>query len=259
MPALLLLLLFYIACVVNAQGGLSPTSGGGGAGNAVTYTVLVNNDTPKPIDIYFFTKPAIFDSSDGEYTNSLGTHTVQPGTTQTKFEITYSTFAAAQKFEQSVGALQSSSVSVVPIAIKTDSQMGQRTELSFDKNLDAVLKTPGVPMGMTGAAGVTVDGSFQIETPSYPAGQGEYGIGLGAIANGVYQLATYTLARPGQITNVQPVVTFYVAVGRVEKGVDASFYSISTTSAVCDATRGTTSFQVVRTNDGRWKVNGAIQ
>ncbi len=256
MPAALILLLFYITCI-NSQCLANP--GGRGASNSVTYSVLINNDTPKPIDIFFFTEPAIFDSFDGEYTNSLGTHTVQPGTTQTRFDITYSTFAAAQKFEQPVGALQSSSVSIVPIAIKTDSQMGERTLLSFDKNLDAVLQPPGVPMGMTGAAGVTVDGAFQIETPSYPAGQGEYGIGLGAITNGEYLLATYTLARPGQITNVQAVVRFYVAVGRVEKGVNANFYSISTTSAVCDATGGTTSFMVVRTNDGRWKVYGEIQ
>jgi hypothetical protein len=104
-----------------------------------------------------------------------------------------------------------------------------------------------------------VDGSFQIQTPSYPSGQGKYGIGLGAISGGEYHLASYTEAEPNQIVNVQPVVKFYIAIGRTQKGKDANFYTVSTTSALCDATMGMTTFNVVRTDDGKWRVNGQVQ
>lgn len=239
------LLCFLFLCVfsVDAQStglGFSGMGVGVTASNAGTYTVVVSNETPHPINVFFFSKPAKFDNRDGQFTNSLGTHTVQPETSQARFTISYSYFAAAQKFDLPVCEVQSSSVALVPIAIKTDEQPGQRTNVFFDRNSEPYLTTPGVPMGPTGPAGVVVDGSFQIQTPSYPSGQGNYGIGLGAISAGQFQLATYTIARPGITTNVQPVVTFFVSEGETEVGKDANFFSVSTTSALCDANSGTT-------------------
>ena len=259
------LLCFLFLCVfsVDAQStglGFSGMGGEATESNAVTYTVVVSNESNHAIDVYLFSSPAKFDKRAGQFTNSLGTQSVQPGTSQARFTITYSYFAAAQKFDQPVGEVQSTSVSLVPIAIETDGQLGQRTNVMFDKNSEPYLTTPGVPMGgPTGAAGVVVDGSFQIQTPSYPSGQGNYGIGLGVISAGQFQLATYTMARPGITTNVQPVVKFFVSEGETEAGRDVNFFSVSTTSALCDATSGTTVFMVTRTNDGRWKVNGQLQ
>lgn len=227
--------------------------------NAITYTVVVSNETNEPINVYFFTAPAKFNNKDGQFTNSLGTQTVQPGTSQARFAITYSFFAAAQKFDLPAGEVQSTSVSLVPISIQTDQQNGQRTNVLFDRNSEPYLTTPDVPMGPTGPAGIVVAGSFQIQTPSYPSGQGKYGIGLGAISAGKFQLSTYTMARPGVTTNVQPVLRFFVTEGETELGKDANFYSVSTTSALCDATTGTTEFMVTRTNHGTWRVNGIVQ
>ena len=232
---------------------------GAAPSNAVTYTVIVDNETNDPINVYFFAAPAKFNNKDGQFTNSLGTQTVQPGTSQARFTITYSFFAAAQKFDLPAGEVQSTSVSLVPISLQTDEQHGQRTNVMFDRNSEPYLTTPGVPMGPTGPAGIVVDGSFQIQTPSYPSGQGKYGIGLGAISGGKFQLSTYTMARPGITTNVQPVVKFFVSEGETEVGKDANFYSVSTGSALCDATTGTTEFIVTRTDNGKWRVNGEVQ
>lgn len=258
----LFLLLTHCIASINAQ-GLAAPGALNPSGNSVEYTVLVNNDTTMPIDVYFFTQPAIFDGTTGQFSNSLGTQTVQPGTSQAKFRVQYSYYAAAQKFESPVGDIQSTSVALVPILPKIQGGPGYRTTMSFDKNLEPVLSSPPVAVASvagSGFANTVVDGSFQITTPQYPAGQGIYGIGLGAISNGgEYQLASYTLARPGVTTNVQPVVTFFVAIGRTQKGKDANFFSVSSSAAVCDGTKGTNDFVVVRTSAGGWTVNGVPQ
>lgn len=257
-----LLCLFIIAYgVVNAQEmmnlGLSPGGGvSSAASNEVTYTVLVNNDTNDPIDVYFFTSPAIFDGKMGEYTNSLGSQTVQPGTSQASFTVTSGFYAAAQRFENPPEAVQTTSVALVPIGINTDKSRGGKTVLSFDKHQEAVLSIPQAPAGNSVGA---VPGAFQIETPPYPNGQGAYGIGVGHITQGKFALASYILSRPGMIVNVQPVIQFYISTGDTQKGADANYYSRSTSSALCDATTGTTEFLVRRTNDGRWSVNGVLQ
>ena len=224
------------------------------AENAVQYEVFVNNEMNNPIDVYFFTNPASFNEMTGTYTNSLGTETVQAGTaSQAKFTYTLANFAAAQKLTNPAGQLQTTSVALQPIQIQTDKEKGEKTMMTFDKNVSPELGTPAkVDAGI-------VKGSFQIQTPSYPSGQGKYGIGLGAISGGEYHLASYTEAEPNQIVNVQPVVKFYIAIGRTQKGKDANFYTVSTTSALCDATMGMTTFNVVRTDDGKWRVNGQVQ
>ena len=230
------------------------------AENAVQYEVLVNNEMDNPIDVYFFTNPALFNEMTGTYTNSLGTETVQAGTaSQAKFTYTLANFAAAQKLTNPAGQLQTTSVALQPIQIQTDTEQGEKTMMTFDKNSSPVL---GIPAALPVSRRITttvVDGSFQIQTPSYPSGQGKYGIGLGAISDGEYHLASYTEAEPNQIFNVQPVVKFYIAIGRTQKGKDANFYTVSTTSALCDATMGMTTFNVVRTDDGKWRVNGQVQ
>ena len=224
------------------------------AENAVQYEVLVNNEMDNPIDVYFFTNPASFNEMTGTYTNSLGTETVQAGTaSQAKFTYTLANFAAAQKLTNPAGQLQTTSVALQPIQIQTDTEQGEKTMMTFDKNVSPELGTPAkVDAGI-------VKGSFQIQTPSYPSGQGKYGVGLGAISGGEYHLASYTEADPNEIVNVQPVVKFYIAIGRTQKGKDANFYTVSTTSALCDATMGMTTFNVVRTDDGKWRVNGQVQ
>ncbi len=230
------------------------------ASSTITYNVIVDNESKYPIDVYIFTEPAIFSSSSGTYTNSLGSQIVQPlRQSQARFTIENTFYAAAQLFDNPTGELQSTSVALRPIAIKTDSQPAQRTMLSFDPNNEPVLGDPTTVTAPDGSPAIAVEGTFQIQTPVYPDGQGDYGIGLGLITNGLYNLATYTMARPNQFVDVQPVEMFFIAIGRVEKGVDANFYSVSTSSALCDATDGTTTFHVVRTKMGKWKVNGKVQ
>lgn len=224
------------------------------SGNSVNYNVYVNNETKEPIEVYFFLSPAKFDGTLGAYTNSLDSQVVQPGGSQATFSITYDFYAAAQRFDSAPSEVQTTSVALVPIGIRAGSALGQRTTLSFDKNIEAVLSPPLTPSG-----GVSVPGSFQIQTPPYPGGQGVYGIGLGSIVKGRYDLATYKLATPGVTVSVQPIVKFFIAIGSTERGADVNFYSVSTTAALCDATEGTTNFMVVRTNNGQWMVNGDIQ
>ncbi len=224
---------------------------------------MVDNDTSNPIEVFIFTKLAIFNSSEGVYTSSLGSQIVQSKrqSHQAQFTIERSYFAAAQKLDAltAAGGLQYKSVALRPITIKTDSQPAQRTKLSFDDDLCPILSTPKDITAPDGSPANVVEGSFQIQTPLYPDGQGDYGIGLGLISNGQYLLSSYTMARPNQFVDVQPINIFYIAIGGVVKGQEANYYTASTTAALCDGTDGTTTFHVVHKNDGRWAVNGKIQ
>ena len=257
-----ILLLFLALSHYNASVNANPGAlSSGGRSNIVEYTVTVINEATTPIEVYFFQEPAKFDSSEGEYSNSLGHATVQPSKrSQAKFTIEYSYYAAAQRLDKPITEVQSTSIALVPIRPKTNRSPGQTTVMSFDKNNEPVLSAAGVPFDANGgAASVMVDGSFHIETPRYEDGQGDYAIGLGLIANGEYVLSSYAPAKPGMVFNVQPVVKFYVRIGKVEKGKDVNFYSVSGTAALCDATKGQTKFMVVRTVDGGWEVNGKMQ
>ena len=249
---LLFLALSHYNASVNAQSG----------SDSVPYTVNVMNEGTTPIEVYFFEQPAIFDNAEGVYSNSLGHQTVQPlKRSQAKFTIEYSLYAAAQRLDRPITEVQSTSIALVPIRPKTNRSPGQTTMMSFDNNQEPVLSaaSSAIAVGATGAAAVMVDGSFHIDTPRYPEGQGEYAIGLGVKANGEYHMSTHTIAKPGQVFNVQPVRKFYVRIGRVEKGKDVNFYSVSTAAALCDASKGKRTFNVVRTNDGGWKVDGKMQ
>ena len=219
-----------------------------------TYTILVQSEHSSPIDIHFFTHPAEFNGDTGEYTNSLGTKTVQPShKSQATFTYTQTFYAAAQKLTKATHLAQTETVAFQPINLKSrDKEDGQKTLLTFDTHDDPVLSNP------TTSAGV-VNGSFQIQTPAYKGSLGTYGVGLGAVTNGKFELATYTLAGPHLTIDVQPIMKFYVSVGKVEKGVDARFISKSVTSALCDATTGTKEFKVLYRSDGQWEVNGKLQ
>ena len=138
--------------------------------------------------------------------------------------------------------------------------------MSFDANGEPILSTPmevTVPQGTLHGtlhgtvAGVT--GKFQIQTPPFPEDQGPYAVGIGVIANdGMYHLSSYTIATPYVYVDVEPIATFIVAIGTVQRGLDVSFYDVSSTAAICDTEDGSkTFFKVVRTNDGRWKVTNA--
>jgi hypothetical protein len=222
--------------------------------SATTYRVVVENEEANPIDVFFFTSPPDFDQASGTFTNSLGTKRIQPKTSQATFTYLAAYYAGAQKQTAPAGQVQSSTVSLVEIGIKKpNSDVTERTELIFDVNGDAYL---GSPSTVTGAA---LNGAFQIQTPVFdPSKKGDYFIGLGGVADGVFQMASYVKAEPGRIVNVQPVLKFYISIGRYERGTDVNFISVSSESALCDATGGDTFFKVKRQADGAWVVNNNL-
>lgn len=217
--------------------------------DAQKYTVNVRNEGCTAINAYFFTNPAEYDGKTGEFSNSLGTKIVQPGgLSQAQFTYLQTFYAAAQEFTEPTGSVQTTSVSLVEMNLKTaGTDDGEKSELTFDSNDGPVLN---IPMPVPGG----IDGAFQIHVPSFPPDQGTYGVGLGAIADGVLQLASYTTALPGTLLSVQPITKFYIAVGNIERGADANFIVRGDSAAECDATFGKKSFDVVRTADGKWIV-----
>lgn len=221
------------------------------ANEATRYEVVVNNDNDFPINVYFFTSPAEFDGVSGKYTNSLGTKTVLQNS-QAQFTYLVSYYAGAQKLTAPVGKFQEDLVASEQVTLKAASaDKGDLVKLGFDENGDATLSSP--PLSSTGV----LDGAFEIQSPTFNINGPKYAIGLGCISGGVRQLASYIIAKPGEIVNVKPILKFYIAAGSVEQGMDADFISRSAESAVCDTTSGNRFFEVTRTVDGTWDIKSS--
>jgi len=218
------------------------------------FTILVTNQELQPIDVFLFIQPAEFDSGTGAYTNSLANAQVQPGSSQVKFTYIDSYFAAAQKLTDEIGKVQLSSVSLQEIALKSADSKAQQSDLTFD---NTEKQFPILSKAHTVSGGI--DNAFQISVPMFPPGQGKYIAGLGAIAQGEYQVATYTKLTGGTTLFVQPKLIFYIALGDREVGRDANFITMSANAAKCDTISGQRTFNVVRTLTGGWTVDGVAQ
>jgi hypothetical protein len=99
-------------------------------------------------------------------------------------------------------------------------------------------------------------GAFRITTPTFNSLTQQYNAGMAVknMVTGDIVLSNFVNAEPNKNIDCQPVMIFYVAVGSYEPGSVINFSESSVTSAVCDATTGFTSFDVVYNPDGTWTV-----
>ncbi|MDM8545316.1 hypothetical protein QUF61_02365 [Candidatus Venteria ishoeyi] len=114
------------------------------------------------------------------------------------------------------------------------------------------------PLGLTKpseTAGVE-SGAFRITTPTFNPNVDKYNLGLGVKnADGSSALSNFIEAEPNKNIDVQPKLVFYVQTGSYEAGIVVNFTTSSVNAAICDATDGTITFNVVYNNDGTWSVN----
>ena len=108
-----------------------------------------------------------------------------------------------------------------------------------------------VPVSTTGPQA----GSFRIVTPIFNPVLTNYNAGSAVqTLTGGITLSNFVTARPNSNLDCQPIIIFYVQTGTYTAGTVMNFTSSSATAAVCNATPGYSTFNVVYNADGTWSV-----
>jgi hypothetical protein len=216
------------------------------------YQIVVKNDSPEIQDFFFFQKPAQYTGGTQIYSNSIYNQKLRgagSGATLT-FTLLQQYFAGAQDQAKNLIVGQASGSTSVAQEIALTPSTPNATTMQLD------------PLGLTPptAADGVQPGAFRITTPQFNPATNKYNIGLSVqTADGGSTLSNFVSAQPGKNTDCQPVVIFYVQTGTYIPGSVINFTQSSVGAALCDATQGVTTFQVVYNANGSWTVNGGNQ
>lgn len=219
------------------------------------YTINVTNNSTSLQDFFFFQAPAIYTGGPLVYSNSLYHSQLSPfsqsgSVLQFQMNTQYFAGAQTQTATPTVGHVSGGTTSSQPVNLAPASGTGTNDAVNLSVD----------PLGLSPAyslAGVQ-GGAFRIVAPNFnPNTYGNYNIGS-AIQNASGSPATvsnFITAQPGQFTDCQPVLIFYVQVGSYTAGQVINFSSASTQAASCDTTTGHTTFNVSYNVDGSWTIS----
>jgi hypothetical protein len=209
-------------------------------------------------DFYFFQKPAQYVGGDKIYSNSIYNSKLRPSSHggQLKFSLLQQYYAGVETQAGSiiVGQASGTIIAIQPIELASSDPQSKDVTDIVGMELD--------PLGLTEPRSAkpeekVTDGSFRIITPSFNPDTQKYNAGLGVtLEDGSYSLSNFINAEPSKNIDCQPIVIFYIQTGGYVQGDVINFTSSSVGAAVCDATNGTTTFNVSYEKDGSWVVNG---
>lgn len=217
------------------------------------YTINVTNNSDSAQSFYFFQAPVSSPFGVGQ-SNSLF-HGVLPPYASSGSVLTFCVsqqyFACAQTpLSANEGNLPFNGVTAtqpIDLSLPAGPAVNNATNLSVD------------PLGLSPAfaqEGV-MPGAFRISTPAFdPQAGASINIGLAVQlpSDGSLVLSSLLEARPNQSVDLQPVEVFYVKAGVYPEGYPINVPAQSDDVAVCNATRGQTTFNVSYNQDQSWSV-----
>jgi hypothetical protein len=221
---------------------------------ATTITINVRNNSSLLQNFFFFQQPAVYVGGQEVYTNSLYAQPVLPyassGAVLT-FSVVLQYYAGVQQqvAPPQVGQPSGQLAASQPIGL-TPATGGAPTN-----NTTTMTVTPSlglsIPVSTTGPQA----GSFRIVSPVYNPVLAAYNAGsaVNTLTGGII-LSNFVTAQPNSNIDCQPIIKFYVQTGTYTAGTVMNFTSSSVTAAVCDATPGYSSFNVLYNADGTWSV-----
>jgi hypothetical protein len=221
---------------------------------STTYTINVTNNSSVNQDFFIFQQPAIYVGGPAPYTNALYQELVAPaknGGGVMTFEMTQQFYAGVQEqfMAPAVGAVSGGTTSCQPI--NTTLAAGAASNATTFTIKPLALAEPATNADVQ-------SGAFRITAPIYVPGQdGNYNVGLASlpkIPGAPAIMSSFIAAQPNQFVDCQPIMKFYVATGSYTPGTVVNFTSASVTAVVCDATDGTSTFQVSYNKDGTWTI-----
>jgi hypothetical protein len=208
-------------------------------------------------EFFFFQQPAVYTGGANVYANSIQNIQLAP------YVGSGSTYTFLINMQFYAGTQQSSNLP----------QIGQQTGyLSAIQPIDLALAAGGGPTNNTtvmsvGPFGLTTPdssapdvqpGAFRIVSPIFDSSlYYYYGGSAVTLADGSVVLSNFATMNPNSNLDCQPVLKFYVQTGAYTAGTVMNFTSSSTTAALCDATSGFTTFDVVYNVDGTWGITSS--
>jgi hypothetical protein len=224
---------------------------------ATLYTINIVNNSSAFQNFYVFQEPAVYTGGQKVYSNSLWNQGILPnsqGGSSATFMLLQQFYAGVQQqiTPPEVGGVSGYSSAIQAIGL-TPATGGTPTN-----NTTTMLISPALgltpPVSTTGPQA----GAFRIVTPTFNPTVTPYNAGLASQSpSGVVTLSNFVVAQPNQNIDCQPVVKFYVQTGTYTPGTVINFTTSSTNAAVCDATTGFVTFNVIYNIDGTWTVTSS--
>ena len=221
---------------------------------ATTITINVKNKSQSLQNFFFFQQPAIYTGGQDVYTNSLYSQALLPydesGAGLT-FSVILQYYAGVQQQVQPPQIGQPSGQLAASRAIGlTPAQGGAPTN-----NTTTMTVSPSLGLSVPVSTMGPQAGSFRIITPVFNPVLTNYNAGAAVqTLTGGIRLSNFVTAQPNSNLDCQPNIIFYVQTGTYTAGTVMNFSESSATAAVCDATPGYSTFDVVYNMDGTWKV-----
>ncbi|HTV38858.1 MAG TPA: hypothetical protein VMF12_20695 [Xanthobacteraceae bacterium] len=219
---------------------------------AGSISINVRNNSATVQSFFFFQQPAFPIGQGAYYSNSLFTRALLPFATSGGI-LTFSTstqiYAGVQQQLDTliVGARSGELTASQPIEVTTTGGQANNTTtmmVSPSLGLSTPVNTSGPPVGC-----------FRIITPVFNPLLNTFNGGLAMQAKaGSIVLSSFANLPPNIALDCQPVLKFYVQTGNYPAGTVVDFKSASSTAALCDATPGYSTFEVVYNLDGTWTV-----
>jgi hypothetical protein len=213
-------------------------------------TINVTNLESATQGFYFFQQPAIYTGGATVYNNSLFSQSLGnygAGGSILTFQVNMQFYAGIQQAHSTPQVGQSSGYSSASRAV----DLAPATGTANDWTTASVS-----PLGLTRPTAGTgvVPGAFRITTPNYkpPA---IYNVGSAVEVNGGIVLSNFVVANPGNNTDCQPILTYYVQTGDYTPGTVMNFTASSVNAAVCDFTGGHSIIDVTLNDDGSWSTD----
>jgi hypothetical protein len=221
---------------------------------ATLFQINIVNNSSSFQNFYVFQKPAAYTGGQQVYSNSLWNQGILPsaqGGSSATFLSLQQFYAGVQQqiTPPVVGGVSGYSSAIQAIGL-TPAAGGAPTN-----NTTTMIISPGLGLSPPTSTTGPQTGAFRIITPQYNPTVTPYNAGSASQSpSGIVTLSSFIVAQPLQNIDCQPVVQFYVQTGTYTPGTVINFTTSSSNAALCDATTGFVSFNVIYNVDGTWSV-----
>ncbi|AVG18028.1 MULTISPECIES: hypothetical protein [Chromobacteriaceae] len=218
------------------------------------YTINILNNSRHAQDFFLFQEPARYAGADSAvYSNSLYHRTLPPISETGSIlilELLSSSFAAAQaRLDPAprAGLPSGQAMSCQPVRASRSglpSPNAVTMSLGPEPELSAPRHHPGVD-----------EEAFRISIPDYDAGRRPCNVGQAVrTGDGRMVLSSFIDAQPDSHIDCAPLPRFYAGVGRRHAGTVIDFDNSRQGAALCDASEGHTTFNLIYDHRGDWIV-----
>lgn len=218
--------------------------------------INVTNNSPFLHTFFFFQQPSVYTGGSEVFSNSLLSTAILPaaqGGSVYTFLLNLQYYVGVQQRHGQPTIGQPSGYASAIQSIELTPATGAVNNCTTMMNQPALGLKPPVNDG-----GVQ-KGAFRIISPTYNPALEQYNGGSAVrMIDGSVVLSNFVTVNPGSNLDCQPVLKFYVQTGEYTAGTVMNFTSSSVNAALCDATEGYTTFNVVYNADGTWTVTPGV-